>query len=104
MSTFFLYVRNVSRTYIDLGLDIFSKGRLFYVAGTALHSVSKKNDNAVSNLYDPWAVGQSAIQRRVEKCIFEGRRNHVYHEYAIVQKIPKLIYLDVTCDRKLHVW
>lgn len=59
-----------------------------------LSMVSKKNDNAVSNLYDPWAVGQSAIQRRVEKCIFEGRRN-VYHEYAIIQNSKTYLF---RCD------
>lgn len=52
-----------------------------------LFMVSKKNHNAVSNLNDPWAVGQSAIQRHAEECIFEGRWNH---EYAIDTKFQNL--------------
>lgn len=52
VSTFFLYVRNVSRTCTDLaGLDIFGKRYPFYVAGMTALQVSKNDHNAVSNSY-----------------------------------------------------
>lgn len=71
----------------------------------AVLRISKKDHNAVSNLYDPWAVGQSAIQGP-KNAIFEGHRSCVYVAYVVSAAVSKdsVIYLPVCLnDNRLTI-